>query len=165
MGHLREHTESRRPRDRAPSRHEVTNVFDSGPARCGRRFLMQMRGREWIRSCSTSPGPDRTRFATHSPAAAHRSGDDRRLFPTRQQDKHEEQLRNHPMLYSRSFLMEPHWTDRAYVDGLCVRGGNSTVRGLVINSFPGERPSVRKTGGNVIEGNFIGTNEWGMTGR
>lgn len=58
------------------------------------------------------------------------------------------------------------------VDGLHITAGNSTVRGLVINrfdkaiSFPLFRPAgIRLTtnGGNVIEGNWIGTDVTGTT--
>lgn len=47
------------------------------------------------------------------------------------------------------------------VHGLRVTGGNSIVRGLVINRFSGHGISVITNGGNVIEGNFIGTDVTG----
>ena len=41
--------------------------------------------------------------------------------------------------------------------GLRINGGNSVVRGLVINNFFGGGIDVTTNGGNVIEGNVIGT--------
>jgi VCBS repeat-containing protein len=50
--------------------------------------------------------------------------------------------------------------------GLDISAGNSTVRGLVINGAP-SFPAIglRTKGGNVIEGNFIGTNPAGTAAR
>ena len=51
--------------------------------------------------------------------------------------------------------------------GLEITGGNSTVRGLVINRFNGSSQSsaieLNGSGGNVIEGNYIGTDVTGTT--
>lgn len=47
--------------------------------------------------------------------------------------------------------------------GLTLTGGNSTVRGLVINRFPAFGIEVIGGGGNVIEGNYIGTDSRGTT--
>lgn len=47
-------------------------------------------------------------------------------------------------------------------NGLHIAGGNSTVRGLVINRFfSGDGIMINTNGGNVIEGNFIGTDNTG----
>ena len=51
------------------------------------------------------------------------------------------------------------------VDGLCLRGGNSTVRGLVINSFTGIALICEEKGNNVIEGNYLGTDATGLVAR
>jgi CSLREA domain-containing protein len=45
----------------------------------------------------------------------------------------------------------------AGADGLKITGGNSTVRGLVINRFSGYGIHLVTAGNNVIEGNYIGT--------
>ena len=45
--------------------------------------------------------------------------------------------------------------------GLTINSTNSTVRGLVINRFPGNGISVSQGSGNVIQGNFIGTDAAG----
>jgi hypothetical protein len=51
--------------------------------------------------------------------------------------------------------------------GLAIRGGGSTVRGLIINRFAASGPSggvgiyIDSFGGNTIEGNWIGTNAAG----
>ncbi len=42
-------------------------------------------------------------------------------------------------------------------NGLHLKGGNSTVRGLVINSFGGAGVDLDSHGGDVVQGNFIGT--------
>ena len=51
----------------------------------------------------------------------------------------------------------------AFVDGLVITAGNSTVRGMVINRFGIDANGIRlqTNGGNVIEGNFIGTDVTG----
>ena len=49
----------------------------------------------------------------------------------------------------------------AFADGLQLYAGNSTVRGLVINGF-NERYQRVVARGNVIEGNFIGTDATGL---
>jgi hypothetical protein len=46
-------------------------------------------------------------------------------------------------------------------DGLTITAGNSTVRGLVINNFFGNGLVLSGGGGNVIQGNFIGTDAAG----
>ena len=59
----------------------------------------------------------------------------------------------------------------ASVDGLTITAGSSNVRGLVINRFGGSGMELQTNGGNVIEGNFVGTdvaglvslaNDWGI---
>jgi len=42
-------------------------------------------------------------------------------------------------------------------NGLFITGGNSTVRGLVINRFADDGIELAIAGGNLVEGNFIGT--------
>jgi hypothetical protein len=44
-------------------------------------------------------------------------------------------------------------------NGLLITAGSSTVRGLVINRFPGSGDAIefQTNGGNTVEGNFIGT--------
>ncbi len=49
----------------------------------------------------------------------------------------------------------------AGADGLHITAGSSTVRGLVINRFVGHGIRLETNGGNVIEGNFIGTDVTG----
>jgi hypothetical protein len=48
-------------------------------------------------------------------------------------------------------------------NGLLITGGGSTVRGLVINRFGGSGDGIefQTNGGNVVEGNFIGTDVTG----
>ena len=45
--------------------------------------------------------------------------------------------------------------------GLSVSGGNTTIRGLVINRFTGSGISIGGEGGNVVEGSYVGTNAAG----
>jgi CSLREA domain-containing protein len=47
--------------------------------------------------------------------------------------------------------------------GLGISGGNSTVKGLVINRFNGAGIRLLGGGNNIIEGNFIGTDPTGAT--
>ena len=47
------------------------------------------------------------------------------------------------------------------VAGLDIAAGNSTVRGLVINRFSGNGIVLDTSGGNVVEGDFIGTDVTG----
>ena len=49
----------------------------------------------------------------------------------------------------------------AGADGLTLLGGNSTVRGLVINRFGGSGIHVGGTGGNLIQGNYVGLDATG----
>jgi hypothetical protein len=42
-------------------------------------------------------------------------------------------------------------------DGLKITAGNSVVRGLVLNRFRGHALFIETGGGNVVEGNYIGT--------
>ena len=53
----------------------------------------------------------------------------------------------------------------AGVDGLNITAGNSTVQGLVINSFYGNGIKLETKGGNTIAGNFIGTDVTGIVGK
>ena len=45
--------------------------------------------------------------------------------------------------------------------GLHIMAGNSTVRGLVIDSFNGDGILIDTNGGDVIQGNYVGTNPAG----
>ncbi|MEM1092148.1 MAG: FG-GAP-like repeat-containing protein [Pseudomonadota bacterium] len=45
--------------------------------------------------------------------------------------------------------------------GLVLLGGSSTVRGLVVNGFSGDGIALLTLGGNLIVGNYIGTNAAG----
>ena len=49
--------------------------------------------------------------------------------------------------------------------GLVITAGQSTVRGLVIRQFPGSGIAIGGAGGNVIEGNYIGTDVTGTLNR
>ena len=46
-------------------------------------------------------------------------------------------------------------------NGLTITGGGSLVRGLVIGGFSGNGVALSGAGGNVLEGNYIGTNAAG----
>jgi parallel beta-helix repeat protein len=49
--------------------------------------------------------------------------------------------------------------------GLRISAGSSTVRGLVVNAFPGQGIWLEAVGGNRIEGNYIGTDRTGSVDR
>jgi hypothetical protein len=48
-------------------------------------------------------------------------------------------------------------------NGLQIAGGATTVRGLVINGFTGSGITIVGTDGDVVEGNFLGTDASGTT--
>jgi parallel beta-helix repeat protein len=50
-------------------------------------------------------------------------------------------------------------------DGLRLLGDNITVRGLVINGFSGWGIYAQSLGGNIIEGNYVGTDPAGLEAR
>ncbi len=43
-------------------------------------------------------------------------------------------------------------------NGLTISAGSSTVRGLIIINFPGDGLDILTNGGNMVAGNYIGTN-------
>src|SRR5262249_30252921 len=47
------------------------------------------------------------------------------------------------------------------VDGLVITAGNSTIRGLAINRFVSSGLRLTTNGGDVLEGNFLGTDVTG----
>lgn len=51
------------------------------------------------------------------------------------------------------------------ISGLIITAGSSTVRGLVINRFGGEGISLTTNGGNLIVGNYLGTDATGTIAR
>ena len=67
-------------------------------------------------------------------------------------------------------LIELNGANFGDANGLTITAGNSTIRGLVINRFTGASGSARSAialsggGGNLIEGNFLGTDAPGTTG-
>lgn len=64
--------------------------------------------------------------------------------------------------YAGSPLIELSGADAgANADGLTLRAGNSTVRGLVINRFSGSGIVLQALGGDRLVGNFIGTDGTG----
>ncbi|MBA3869349.1 MAG: DUF11 domain-containing protein, partial [Anaerolineae bacterium] len=52
-----------------------------------------------------------------------------------------------------------------FVSGLTVTGGGSTIRGLVINNFTHDALVLNTVGGNIIVGNYIGTDVTGSTAK
>ena len=60
----------------------------------------------------------------------------------------------------------------AFTDGLAITAGNTTIKGLVINRFGLSAIQISSGGGDVIQGDYIGTdttgtlaepNGWGQT--
>jgi hypothetical protein len=54
-------------------------------------------------------------------------------------------------------ILEIRPDDQVIGDGLTITAGNSVVRGLVLNKFRGHAITIQTGGGNVVEGNHIGT--------
>jgi len=63
--------------------------------------------------------------------------------------------------YATSPLIELDGSQAGAADGLTISGGGSTVRGLAVNRFNGNGLVLSTAGGNVIEGNHIGTGTGG----
>jgi len=60
-------------------------------------------------------------------------------------------------------IIEINGSDTLFgTSGLVISAGNSTVRGLIVNSFRGRAIKITGSGSNVIAGNFIGTDATGM---
>jgi hypothetical protein len=55
--------------------------------------------------------------------------------------------------------------DSSAPTALTINAGNSTVRGLVINRFNGDAIRLQTNGGNLIEGNYVGTDASGTLRR
>ena len=53
----------------------------------------------------------------------------------------------------------------AGVDGLRVTAGGTTIRGLVLNRFSGDGIELNGSSGNIIQGNYLGTNVAGTADR
>jgi hypothetical protein len=67
---------------------------------------------------------------------------------------------------TNAFLaIELNGTNAGFQAGLAISAGNSTVSGLIINRFSNEGILVLTNGGNVIRGNFIGTDSTGKLDR
>lgn len=58
-------------------------------------------------------------------------------------------------------LIELDGTLAGLANGLKITAGNSTVRGLAINRFQYNGIGLESGSGNVIEGNYIGTDSTG----
>jgi len=65
--------------------------------------------------------------------------------------------------FSGTPLIELDGTSVTSGDGLYLAGGNSTVEGLVINRFGGNGIKIDTAGGDIIQGNYIGTDILGTT--
>src|SRR5262249_21161018 len=65
--------------------------------------------------------------------------------------------------YSNSPVIELDGSDETgnSPNGLCLFGGNSTVRGLIISGFRQDFGITLRGGHNVIQGNYIGTDATG----
>lgn len=67
---------------------------------------------------------------------------------------------------SDAFLaIELDGTNAGFVAGLTISAGDSTIEGLIINRFTNEGLLIIGDGGNVIRGNFIGTDSTGKLDR
>jgi hypothetical protein len=63
--------------------------------------------------------------------------------------------------FTGSPIIELDGTNALAANGLEISAGSSTVRGLVINRFGGLGIFITTNGGNIVEGNFIGTDVTG----
>ena len=67
--------------------------------------------------------------------------------------------------FSGTPIIELNGNGLAATNGLFISGGNTTVRGLVINRFGQNGIALVNGGGNVIEGNYIGVDLAGAAAR
>jgi CSLREA domain-containing protein len=65
--------------------------------------------------------------------------------------------------FAGSPVIELDGSKAGAVNGLDVTAGNSVIRGLVLNRFGAHGITLSTNGGNVVEGNFIGTDVTGTT--
>ncbi|MDD5542294.1 MAG: FG-GAP-like repeat-containing protein [Acidobacteriia bacterium] len=127
----------------------VTNTNDSGPGSL----------RQAIFDAFANPGLDRISFnigtgpKTISPSSALPEIDDPVILDGTTQPG-----------YAGLPIIEINGTSISFSTGIIVNSGNSTVRGLVINSFTvGYGIKITNSGGNIIEQSFLGTNTSGST--
>jgi hypothetical protein len=66
--------------------------------------------------------------------------------------------------FTGSLLIELDGSQAPFSEGLVIEAGASVVRGLVINDFFSDGIHLRFGGGNLIEGNLIGTDPTGQIG-
>src|SRR6185295_12404892 len=59
--------------------------------------------------------------------------------------------------FSGAPLIELNGSSAGATSGLIINAGNCTVRGLIINRFAESGIDLSTNGGNVIEGNYLGT--------
>jgi subtilisin-like proprotein convertase family protein len=132
----------------------VTNTKDSGPGSL----------RAVLTWANSSPGKDTVLFKIPSTDAGYNTSNNsftiRPLSPL-------------PQITDSAIIdgtTQPGFSDRPVieldgsnvsVDGLYISAGNSTVRGLTINRFGVDAIRLTGNGGNIIEGNFIGTDVTG----
>lgn len=60
-------------------------------------------------------------------------------------------------------IIELNGANAGSASGLSFAGGNSVVRGFIVNRFSTTGIAVGKGGNNIIEGNYVGTNTAGTT--
>jgi Domain of unknown function (DUF4347)/Bacterial pre-peptidase C-terminal domain len=60
--------------------------------------------------------------------------------------------------FSGTPLIELNGSNAGIANGLKITAGNSTVKGLIINRFNDNGIELNGGGGNIIQGNYIGTN-------
>ena len=67
--------------------------------------------------------------------------------------------------FSGTPLIEIDGTNAGEVTGLTVNGGNSTIKGLIINGFRQTGLQIFTKGNNLVVGNYIGTNPAGTAAK
>ncbi|RLD65865.1 MAG: hypothetical protein DRI98_14250, partial [Bacteroidetes bacterium] len=67
----------------------------------------------------------------------------------------------HPDGMNSVLLIEIDGSNAGVEPGLRITAGNCTVRGLVFNGFEGIGIALRTKGGNMLKGNYVGTNTSG----
>ena len=141
----------------------VTNTNDQGPGSLRQAMLNAnaTAGTDTITFNIPGPGPHSILPATELPALTDPVVIDGYSQPGSSPNSHlitEPDNAVHTIVIDGSGLTSPG--DSAC--GFRIRGGNSTVRGLVVRSFPGAGILCETYGSNAIEGNYVGTDATGM---
>ncbi len=125
----------------------VVNVGDAGQGTLRQAILdaNDLPGKDFIRFAIPGPGPYKISLSSGLPQISDPVEIDGSSQPG----------------YAGRPLIEVDGSLAGQVSGLLILGGDSVVRGLCLNGFQEHGINIESGGGNLIEGNFIGTDVLG----